>query len=764
MSVRALPFVLALLIAATAQGEIPPGLAPGGEPVSIYLVRFAEPSLARWNVGRGAPRRDRRLDAAAPASRAYLGELDRLHSRRLDAFERRLGRGLTAVFRYRAALNGLALRLTGAEAERLAALPGVASVSPDRLHPLDTDAGPWWTGADTVWDGSATSPLPGTLGDGVIVGVVDSGINMDHRSFSDAVAPPYTNPLGSGNFLGWCDPGHPSYDPAYVCNDKLIGAWDFADAVTAEADGPVDDYFHGSHVASIAVGNALVWPPVSGVAPRASLIAYDACDATSCPASAIVAAVDQALLDGVDVLNLSIGAGLSPWSDAVELALLDAVDAGVFVAASAGNTGPTPGTVGHHGPWATTVAASFHHRIGNENLLQDLSGGDTLPPADMTGVSLTAGYGPAPIVYEGDCSAPFAPATFSGEIVVCDFLALFGRWGYCANLAAGGAGGCVVANNSAGLDVLDADYHVLPATHVDLAAGDTLRAWLAGGAGHVATLSDSAQVYDLANADRVADGSSRGPAASLDVLKPDLTAPGWRILGATAVIPPGITDDEFLRVSGTSMSSPHVAGAAALLLSLRPALSPAEVRSALMTTAETSLLEEDGLTAADPWARGAGRVDLGRAARVGLVLDENAASYAAADPDLGGDPRTLNLPYLVDGDCAGRCSFSRTVASIAGASVQWTVVFEGPPGVEVETSPASFTLPVPATVQELDVEVKLLGPLPLDEWVFGELVLTPDDMAIPEARLPVAVWASNVFLFADGFESGDVLAWSSVVP
>lgn len=752
MSARALSLVCAFLIASAARSEAPAG--------SIYLVRLAEPSLARWSAERTPARR---LDAAAPASRAYLAELDRRHLGHVDDFERRLGRRPEPVFRYRAALDGMALRLTEEEAVRLRTLPGVVSVSPDRVHLLDSDAGPWWTGADTVWDGSSTSPLPGTGGDGVVVGVIDSGINMDHRSFSDAIGPPYVNPLGSGNYLGWCDPDHPSYDPSYVCNDKLIGAWDFADAVTAESDGPVDDYFHGTHVASIAAGNMLDWPPVSGMAPRASLIAYDACDATNCPTSAIVAAIDQAILDGVDVLNLSIGGGTPPWTDPVELALLDAVAAGVFVAVSAGNGGPAAGSVGHHGPWVTAVAGSFHHRIGNENELRDMTGGDTLPPGDMTGVSLTSGYGPAPIVYQGDCSSPFAPGTFSGEIVVCDLLALFGRWGYCANLAAGGAGGCVIANDD-GADTLDADYHVLPATHVDLASGDALRAWLATGSGHTATLTDSALVIDLANADRVADMSARGPAAALDLLKPELTAPGWRILGATAVIPPGITDDEFLRVSGTSQASPAVAGAAALLLALRPALSPAEIRSALMTTAATSLTEEDGSTPADPWARGAGRIDLAKAARAGIVLDENATRYALADPGAGGDPRKLNMPYLVDGDCAGVCSFSRTVASLAGGSVQWTVSFDGPPGLTIETNPASFTLLLPATVQKLDVDVKLFDPLPQGEWVFGELVLTPDDMTLSEARLPVVVWASEVMIFADGFESGDVSAWSSSVP
>lgn len=762
----------ALLFAAAA--VFGAGSAGGSAPASTYVVRFVEPSLARSNAAS-----HERLLVASPASRAYLDELDALHRDRLAAVARRIGRPVASLFRYRMVLNGVALRLTAAEAAAVSELPGVAAVIRDRLYTTDTDAGPPWIGAGAVWDGSATAPLAASRGEGVVIGVLDSGINMGHPSFSDVTIDGYvyTNPLGSGSYLGWCDPTHPDHDPSYVCNDKLIGAWDFADAVSGgtESDGPVDGNSHGSHVASIAAGNTRVWPPVSGVAPRAQLIAYDVCyppgpSVQTCPSSAIAAAIDQAVADGVDVLNMSIGGGLSPWAEPVALALLDAVAANVFVAVSAGNDGPAAGTVGQQAPWLVTVGASTHHRVASHSTLGSLSGGDTLPPADFEGESHTGGHGPAPIVHAGDCTSPFPPDTWTGgEIVVCDLLTGVNRLAQCENAAAGGAAGCVLANVAGGQAFIWPDFHAVPATHLDEAEGDTLRAWLTGGSGHQATLSDSARVLDPAAADRLNSWSSRGP-AGIDVLKPDLVAPGGNSSVGTGNILAAVSDEnpfvfgDFLHLGGTSMASPHVAGAAALLLSLRGGLTPAEVRSALLTTAETVLFQQDGVTAADPYDRGAGRVALERAAQAALVLDENTAAYAAADPAIGGDPRTLNLPSLADGACDGRCSFVRTVESIAGGALSWSAGGAGPPGMTVTVRPANFVLGAPLTTRTLTIDVELEDPLVAGSQVFGEVTLTPGDPAVPTARLPLAVLAQDVFVFTDGFESGDVTAWSAHVP
>lgn len=771
---RAACGVLAVFAVLVTSSLASPAAATPEHPANgVYLVFFPEPPLAVYEGGvpgleptHPAVRGERRLDPRSPASRAYLGWLEGRQGERLAAIEAALGRTVPVIFAYRAAGNGLALRLSAAEAEVVRGLAGVAEVVPDRDQPLDTDRGPVFIGADTIWDGSQTGGLPGSEGEGAVVGVIDSGVNMDHPSFSDQPVDghAYENPLGAGNHVGWCDPGNPNFDPQFVCNEKLIGAWDFADAVSVDDDGPEDSDGHGSHTASTAAGNHLDYSDdgvadISGVAPHANLITYDACyvDPGSglglCPFSATSASVDQAVLDGVvDAINYSISGGGNPWGGSdIDSFFLNAVAAGIFVAASAGNSGPTPGTVAHLGPWMTTVAASTHDRVQHDNALVDMGGGIS-PPADIAGQSRTAAYGPAPIVYAGDyangdpdpeqCLSPFPAGTWSGEIVVCDRGSI-ARVLKGQNVADGGAGGLVLANVAGGATGLASDAHVVPAIHVEVAGGDALRTWLASGSGHTATITASTMVLDPDQGDVMADFSSRGPNDSFDVLKPDVSNPGVNVYAAVAT---GFFDEpdlafdgiELFWLSGTSMSSPHTAGSGALLRSLHPDWSPTQIKSALMTTGTTALLKEDGVTPADAFDVGAGRVDLSAAGRAGLLLDESEAAYRAAEPALGGDPGALNLPSLAAGDCAGSCAWSRTVEGSAASGVSWTVTATAPTGVAMAVAPATFGVAPGGTVT-LDVGAKALPGAVLDAWELGELVLTPDDATVPTAHFPVAV-------------------------
>jgi hypothetical protein len=388
-------------------------------------------------------------------------------------------------FQYKYAFNGLAVVLTPEEAAQVAKMPGVSMVKREAILHITTDVSPEFLGADGIWDGSNTGGLPGTKGEGVVIGVLDTGINFDSPSF-DEVGPVdgyvHINPFGSGTYVGWCNPTNPNYDVSYACNDKLIGAWDFVDG-GSETDGPWDHHDHGSHTASTSGGNGVetvitapttsYTPTVSGIAPHANIIAYDVCDDGGCPESSSVAATDQAVLDGVDVINFSIGGGSSdPWADAGAVAFLGAIDAGVIVVTSAGNDGPNPGTMGSpaDAPWMISVGNSTHNRIF-KNYLQNMSGGDTTPPADIRGKGLTSGYGPAPIVYAGDYTStltttpnlcgsgaassyvsPWPPGTFNGEIVVCD-RGTYDRVEKSANVLAAGAGGFVLANVDANVSL-----------------------------------------------------------------------------------------------------------------------------------------------------------------------------------------------------------------------------------------------------------------------------------------------------------------------
>jgi len=765
---------LGILVAAAAGAMAADSRSPIAGPVTtgraaatgpLMLVYFEEPPLIRYagdveglEATSPAARGARRLDARSPASRAYLAYLDGRQADYLDRMGRRLGRTVTPVFRYRAAANGVAVAITRAEGRLVETIPGVVRVVPDHVARLHTDRGPRWIGANEIWDGTATGGLPGTLGEGVVVGIIDSGVNMDHQSFAATGGDGYThtNPNGAGVYMGWCDPAHPDYSASYGCNDKLIGAWDYTDAYCAtssscsETDGPEDDNGHGSHTSSTAAGNVLTSPAISGVAPHANLIVYDSCYTASdggglCPFSATSAAADQALLDGVDAINYSIGGGSDPWAGDIDTFFLELVGAGTFVAASAGNDGA--GTVAHLGPWVATSGASTHDRDTVSNQLVDMTGG-TGAPSDMTGASRTAGYGPAPIVYAGDfangdpdpeqCLNPFPAGTWtSDEIVLCD-RGTIARVQKCANVAAGGAGGCVLANVSASADTVEADAHVIPAIHVDLADGNLLRGWLATDPQtHTATLTPAVIATDPALADIMASFSSTGPNLAFDVVKPDVTNPGVDIFAAVnsgADLPP----PEFSLMSGTSMSSPHTAGSGALLAALHPDWTPAEIKSALMLTADTTVLRSDGSTPADVTDHGAGRVDLSRAGRAGLTLDETYASFLAANPATGGRPETLNLASLQHTTCVLTCSWTRTFDATTSdpTGPTWTTSFSAPSGVSMSVVPSTFGLGAGSS-QSVELTIDATGAT-VGDTIAAEVRLTPDDGG-PVLHLPVWV-------------------------
>ncbi len=715
---------------------------------AIYIVMFDEPPVASYTGGIPglAPTNPRsigavKLDANSSASLAYANYLGSRHEAFLVAAEESLGRSLTVLYDYRHAYNGLAVNLTPGEAAAVAGMPGVRQVQKEFLRYPQTDVGPTWIDAPGIWDGSATGGLPGTEGEGVVVGIIDTGLNLDHPSFAE-VGPidsyTHVNPLGSGVFLGLCQ----SNPGTYVCNDKLIGYYIYTGETGDDTDG------HGTHTGSTAVGNHVTatltitatnpytyTPVISGVAPHANIIGYDGCtDGAGCGLSGLVAAINQAVADGVDVINYSIGGGSSnPWTDPDALAFLAATDAGVVPVTSAGNSGPGAGTVGSPGdaPWLLTVGASTHNRA-DFSILQDMTGGSS-PPADMTGLALSAGYGPAPIVYAGDygdalCQLPFTAGTWTnGEIVVCDRGAV-ARVTKGVNVAAGGGGGMILANTTAGQSV-NADPHFLPAVHLNSADGDALRTWLSSGTGLMATISGTALDFSAANGDIMGGFSSRGPLTNnaADVIKPDVTAPGVSILaafrsGTGPVNNPEPWMSEYNYISGTSMSSPHAAGVAALLRALHPSWSPAEVKSAMMSTASTiGVVKEDGTSPADPFDMGGGRIDLSAAGRTGLVLDETTLNFQNANPSLGGQPNTLNLASLGDADCQGSCSWTRMVSNTLEITTTWQVLTTQPVSMTLVVSPTTFTLG-PYGYQVLTIDAGVTG-LPIDEWAFAEVRL-----------------------------------------
>jgi len=764
---KVLPVLAGGLMLQLAGGE--PALARPDQPgaddgaLETWIVRLTEPPLARYAGGLAGLEPThartlgrRKLDPRSSASRAYLRFLDRRHDRIRASIEARCGRAVPVLRRFRAAVNGMAVGLSETEAGLVRGGPGVRDVVRDTADAPDTDRGPLFIRADEIWPGGSTGA--DTMGEAIVIGILDTGINGAHDSFANP-GPldgyTHTNPLGNGVFLGRCAlrPWQPDYYPH--CNDKLIGAYSFS-----SDDDPEDEDGHGSHVSSIAAGNPLsVLGPVvntvnpslvysiSGVAPHANLVMYEVCapDPVLCTTSARVAAVDQAILDGVvDVLNHSIGNDGAPWTNLVSEAFFDATEAGIFVAQSASNDGPDPATVNSGtAPWTASVANQSHDRI-HANTLTDLTASGGL--ADISGSSLSAGTGgPFEIVYAGDqdvggqtfplcgdgpsvfppdgSSNPFPAGFFTGKIVICD-RGTYARVEKGFNVALAGAAGYILANDASTGDWLVADDHYLPSIHITYTDGVALKAWLgAGGPAFTGEITEAAPDTDPAFGDILESSSSRGPHPNApEVIKPDLSAPGTAILAA---VESGFGGDEVDFLWGTSMASPHVAGAAALLRAVHPTWSPAEIKSALMLTAKAVVLKEDGITPGDPFDRGSGRVHVGDAARALLVMNETGANFQAADPAVGGDPTTLNLASLADPGCDETCDWSRTFRNRSGGFVEFDVVQSaGGPDLILTPDVTNFTLAEGAS-QVIQFTAAVLscppgGCGPSADWMFGE--------------------------------------------
>lgn len=692
----------------------------------------------------------------------------------LDDAGRALGRELAPRIALTRVANAVVLRLSPAEARRLEQLPGVAAVEPDRSLPLLDDVVPGFVGAAAVWAGGTLE----SRGEGVVVGVLDSGVAAAHRSFADPAPDGHDHVNPRGQRYGLC-----LQTPAR-CNDKLIGLYDFTSEGSRDGSDAVG---HGTHVAAIAVGNPVPLTPqpatgglaltISGVAPRAALISYKVCtrDASNpnssgtCPFSAILAGIEQAARDRPDIVNYSIGGDpRDPWSGVrgagaaatIEAAFLNLRALGVLPVAAAGNAGPGAGTVesAANAPWVLGVANTSHDRLFGTRLT-GLAGPGVDAPFDLVGASLSGGLPRRPLVYAADfgnalcgtgaseglnptgASNPFAANTFSGQIVVCE-RGVYARVEKGYNVRAAGAGGYVLVNTAAEGESVVADAHFLPATHLGLRDGRRLvaaiaAARIAGGAIEAA-IGAASRETDPALADRVNASSSRGPVRPYGGwAKPDLAAPGTAILSAV----PGAADAVGVR-TGTSMAAPAVTGAAALLRALRPQWSVDELASALVTTATPGGTVEDAVTPATPLDRGAGRLAVDRALRAGLGLRIGAEGFRAGDPQIHGAAAAagMNLPGIVLPDCSARCGVQRRLRDLAGGG-RWRVLPRLPSGVRALPSVDEFPLAA-AGETGLAFEFFVEDARWLGRWVHGEIALVPDDPSLAEQRLPVSLYAS----------------------
>ncbi|MGH3358643.1 MAG: S8 family serine peptidase, partial [Nocardioidaceae bacterium] len=502
------------------------------------------------------------------------------------------------------------------------------------------------------------------------------------------------------------------------------------------------------HTASTAAGNSGVpasvagidFGEISGMAPAAKVASYKVCweeedvDAGGCSASDSVAAIDAAVKDGVDAINYSISGTLDNPIDPVEIAFMYAADAGVFVSTSAGNSGPDVSTVAHPSPWLTTVANATHYLYEGT---VEFGNGDTYIGASVTTTDVPS----APVVASVDAKAPDAteedaalclpgtldPAAVDGTIVICD-RGENARVEKSQVVADAGGVAAIITNVPGGSDDTVADLHAVPTVHLRAEFRDDV---YAAAAEEGATAQFRARTNDGTTTTpppAINSGSSRGPslAADGDLLKPDIAAPGTDVLAAVA--PERNDGNNFSLYTGTSMSSPHIAGLGLLFKQKYPGWSPMQIKSAMMTTA-TNLNGDRS-----PFSQGAGFVTPRRFFDPGLVFDSDfddwtsylagqGVTYSDGTP-ISDTPRkasSTNTPSIALNDFAGRESITRTVTNVDDTASTYTVSKSGLKGVKVTATPSSFTI-APGATQRIRLRFER-STAAMGEYATGNLVL-----------------------------------------
>jgi Subtilase family/Fibronectin type-III domain/Bacterial Ig-like domain (group 3)/Peptidase inhibitor I9/PA domain len=745
-----------------------------------YIVTLADDAVATYEGGVAGlqatkPAEGTQLDAQAAPAEDYSEHLEQKQETVADSV------GATIDYSYTLALNGFAAVLSAEQAAELSTRRDVAAVQRDEVQKITAVPSTEFLGLEGengVW---AKTGGVETAGEGIVLGVMDTGIAPENASFAGsplgtaAGEEPYREgdaivyeKADGGTFRGVCQTG--AAFTADDCSTKIIGARYFVEGWGAENIGdettgpgeylsPRDGDGHGSHTASTAAGNHDVettvldrsFGTISGVAPAARIAAYKVCwngpnhassDDDGCASSDLVAAIDQAVEDGVDVINHSIGGG--PATSTVEptdAAFFGAASAGIFVAASAGNAGPDASTLDNAAPWITTVAAST---IPSYDATATLGDGRAFPGVSitvtepLTGPLVTA----TSVALEGapqpELCGPnmLDPAKTAGKIVLCN-RGVIDRVLKSAEVARAGGIGMLLVNTVPGS--IDTDAHSVPTVHLDAQYYEAVSAYAAT-EGATVTFTQGNTTGIPVPTPQVAGFSSRGPLLvdGSDILKPDITAPGVAILAAG----PNRAGEEgtYQFLSGTSMAAPHIAGLALLYLGERPTASPAEIKSALMTTAYDAV-DAEGDPVTDPFAQGAGHTDPTRYLEPGLLYLNGQADWLAYIQgigafDLGVDPidaSQLNLASIAIGSLAGTETITRTVTSTQAGT--FTASVAGLPGVDAVVSPSTLEFTGPGQEKSYTVTFTRTDAA-LDRFTTGSLTWTSGDTLV---RSPIAV-------------------------
>jgi subtilisin family serine protease len=719
---------------ATAGGAQAQPAAAQSDPTALYIVQLAGVPLASYDgsvTGYAAtkPASGQKLNAHSQQAKAYGNHLK---SQQTDVLRSAGVDSKKTVYQYDTTFNGVAAHLTAKQAQSLQHAPGVLNVFKNRTVTVDTVSTPAFLGLDGqtgVWQKQFGGS--NNAGDGVIVADLDTGFWPENPSFAALPSPRKDDATIAAKWHGTCDPG---LNHKVACNNKVLGARWFdaagnSNANPGEFKSPRDFDGHGSHTASTAAGdhgvnasvNGVQVGSISGMAPGARLsiykVLYESADGTTAQGSDvdIVAAIDQAVADGADVINFSIGDNVDTFGPD-ELAFMQAAAAGVFVSAAAGNAGPGASTVDNAMPWETTVAAGTHDRsftktvtLGNGQTFTGVGVGAAVPSSPLVDSSTTAATGHSVTDATLCMVGSLDPAKVTGKIVLCQ-RGVNPRTDKSKAVKDAGGVGMILFNPSA--NSLNADFHFVPSIHVDTAAGTTIKSYIGAGGSPTAALTAGTQVK--IEAPSVASFSSRGPSPSSggSLLKPDIMAPGNDVIAA--VSPANHSGNLWDTESGTSMATPHIAGIAALILSKHPDWSPMWVKSAIMTTATT--LDNQGKPIqgqsgnATPLDFGAGQVVPAGTFNPGLVYDSTPTQWLQYSCGIGVHlltsngtdvctitgaiaPNQLNYPSIAFGSLAGKDAVTRTVTNVAKQTSVYFAEVKAPAGYKVTVNPQVLFVP-----------------------------------------------------------------------
>ncbi|XP_004249825.3 subtilisin-like protease [Solanum lycopersicum] len=629
------------------------------------------------------------------------------------------------LYSYRHVFNGFAAMLSSDEVKEMEKKPGFVSARPQQIYQMHTTHAPSFLGLHQnvgLWNASNS-------GKGVIIGILDCGIDPQHPSFNDNGMP--KPPL---KWKGKCE-----FNVTTYCNKKLIGARNFVQSDMF----PTDNYGHGTHTSSTAAGNFVDGAnfygnangTAVGIAPRAHVAMYKVCDAFYCLEYKILAGLDAAIEDGVDVISISIGFGhfRSPlYDDNIAIGTYSAMEKGIFVSCSAGNGGQRSGTVENGAPWILTVGASTTDRkisavavLGNGAEYEGESG---FQPTNFSQKLL-------PLVNGTNCEL-FNTSDVKGKIVLCDSSSVLSRKDIARIVKKTGGAGMILMNEKYAGSTTFSEHDAVPTTQISYNDGQEITNYMKSTSTPVATITFKGTKIGDKHAPTVAYFSSRGPCMqSQGILKPDIIGPGVNILAAWPISIGGETTSlTFNILSGTSMSCPLLAGVAALLKSAHPDWSPAAIKSAIMTTADiinlgNDPIQDETLEPADLLTIGSGHVNPSRANDPGLIYDIQPEDYI---PYLCGLNYTndqvsaivrkkvhctssipqseLNYPSFSIPTESSPQTYTRTVTNIGEASSSYIVKVFGLKGIEVTVQPKilKFTalnqkMSYNLTVKSLDV-------------------------------------------------------------